>query len=176
MQKVFWMTGLSGAGKTSLARTTVAKLAQLGISAVILDGDDMRQGLCRDLGFSTEDRGENLRRSAEVAKLIASKTSSHCICAFITPLEEFRQKVRQIIPAASLRFVFVDASLETCIKRDPKGNYRKVQDGLLKGYTGVGAPYEAPSNPDLHLVTDRETLDESVEKFLAFILAETKKI
>ena len=171
MQTVFWMTGLSGAGKTSLARAAVAKLKELNCQAVILDGDDMRKGLCRDLGFSTEDRRENIRRCAEVAKLIVSKTPCHCISAFITPLEELRGIVREIIPASNLRLIFVDASLETCMERDPKGNYRKVKEGLLKGYTGIGAPYEAPKNPDLHLKTDQESLNESVDKLAQFILA-----
>lgn len=174
MGKVFWMTGLSGAGKTSLANGAAFRLKTLGHDSLILDGDVMRSGLCSDLGFSNEDRAENNRRCAEVAKLIAIKTELICLCAFISPLEALRQSVLKIIGKDKLKIVFVDCSLDTCIARDPKGNYRKVREGIIKEYTGLGAPFEPPLNPDLWLKTDQETLDQSVETLVTFVLQNLK--
>jgi len=146
---VFWLTGLSGAGKTSLATAVTQSLRLRGIPTMILDGDVMRRGLCADLGFSLKDRQENNRPCAEVAKLLAD--SDHiCLCAFITPLENMRQTVRGIVGNDYYREVFVDCDINTCIARDPKGNYRKAQQGHIKNYSGLDAAFEPPLCPGPH--------------------------
>ena len=166
---VFWMTGLSAAGKSSIAQGSAQWLKERGYPVLIMDGDIMRRGLCKDLGFSAADRAENNRRCAEVAKLIALEASQICICAFISPLEDMRKTVRTIIGSA-LRLIFIDCDLETCIQRDPKGNYMKVQQGLLQGYTGITAPFEPPKAPDFTIHTAREPLSQSVQNFSNYIL------
>ena len=175
MGHVFWMTGLSGAGKTSLACGASQVLKTAGYEAIVLDGDVMRRGLCADLGFSAEDREENNRRCAEVAKLLAQNTNLICLCAFISPLEKLRTTVKNIIGSELLKIIFVDCSLAVCMKRDPKGNYRKVKAGIIKEYTGVGAPFEVPATPDFRLQTDQESLEDSIEKLVAYILKIVKR-
>ena len=169
---VFWLTGLSGAGKTSLAEAVAQRLRRRGLSATVLDGDIMRGGLCSDLGFSEKDREENIRRCAEVARLMALAGGQLCLCAFITPLESMRRIVRNIVPERHLREIFVDCDLQTCIRRDPKGNYAKALQGRMCGYTGIDAPFEAPPAPDLLLRTADESLAESVNRLLAYVLAQ----
>lgn len=163
---VFWLTGLSGAGKTTLATRCSEILTQEGIPVLVLDGDRMRSGLCADLGFGMRDRVENNRRCAEVAKIIAEKQI--CLCSFISPTKALRATSRAII-GDGYREIYIRCPLATCIRRDPKGNYAKALAGLLPGYTGIDAPYEEPEQPDLIVDTGQTSLDISVHTLLAFI-------
>lgn len=171
---VFWMTGLSAAGKTSLAMAVAARLRNRGLPVIVLDGDIVRSGLCSDLGFSERDREENNRRCAEVAKLLAQTGGLICLCAFISPLESMRRMVRTIVTEKYLREVFVDCDLQTCIQRDPKGNYAKALQGCLQGYTGMDARFEPPVAPDFTLRTADEPLRASVDRLLAYVLGQLK--
>ena len=150
---VYWMTGLSGAGKSTIAALVEKKLTERGHAALMLDGDTVRTGLCRGLGFSPEDRHENLRRIAELAKIAASSAQTVIVCA-ISPAAADREQARAIIaPSARFCEVFVDAPVEVCAARDPKGLYKKAFAGEISDFTGVSAPYERPENPDFTLDT-----------------------
>jgi bifunctional enzyme CysN/CysC len=159
-----WLTGLSGSGKSTIARVLESKLFKKGIHSYILDGDNLRHGLNSDLGFSPEDRKENIRRVAEVAKLM-NDAGIVVIAAFVSPYEEDRENARKIIGDKFLE-VYVDADIETCRKRDPKGLYAKFNAGAFTGLTGIDAPYEVPKNPDLHINTQNETAEESAGAIL----------
>lgn len=159
-----WLTGLSGSGKSSIARLLESKLFERGIHTYILDGDNLRHGLNSDLGFSPEDRCENIRRAAEVARLM-NDSGLMVIAAFVSPYRKDREQASEIIGKDFLE-VFVDADIETCRKRDPKGLYAKFDEGKFSGLTGVDAPYEEPEKPSLHLKTDDQTVEESVERIL----------
>ncbi len=161
---VFWMTGLSGAGKSTIAALFERQMTDEGYHAVMLDGDTMRTGLCAGLGFSPEDRRENLRRIAESAKLLAASGTVCVVCA-ISPDEESRRRAREIIsPAASFYEVYVHAPVETCAERDPKGLYRRAYAGEIPQFTGVSAPYEVPKRPDLTLDTTCHTAEECAQR------------
>lgn len=166
--RIYWFTGLSGSGKTTLSREVAQRLADRGVRHCVLDGDVMRSGLCADLGFSPADRDENIRRAGEVARLM-SEQGMLCLCAFITPMEAMRIRLRQRLGAA-FRLIFVDCPLEECIRRDPKGNYRRVGAGEIKDYTGLGAPYEPPAAPDLHVDTAAHGVAECADAVLRDIL------
>lgn len=157
-----WLTGLSGAGKTSIAFQVEAILVNHGIAAYGLDGDNVRSGLNCNLGFSKEDRKENIRRVAEVAKLFAD-SGQICLCSFVSPFEEDRQMARQIHKMSDLPFfeVFVDTPLNVCEARDTKGLYKKARQGAIKGFTGIDQMYERPVNPDLVVTTENCTPEES---------------
>ena len=165
---VLWLTGLSGAGKTTLAREAEQELLRHGVPVCVLDGDEVRKGLCSDLGFSPQDRSENIRRVAEVAKTMAD-AGLVVIVSLISPFQADRQRARDIIEEKGHRFleVFVDAPLEVCQKRDPKKLYRKVQAGELKQFTGIDSPYEPPIAPELILCTDRQSVKQSTGILLA---------
>jgi len=161
---VFWMTGLSGSGKSTVAAAFEKRMIGEGYNAVMIDGDTMRTGLCAGLGFSAEDRRENLRRIAETAKLIAASGAVCVVCA-ISPDEESRRRAREIIsPSADFYEVFVDTPLNVCAERDPKGLYKKAYAGEIKAFTGVSAPYEAPENPDVVIDTVNCSADECADK------------
>ncbi|KAB0798408.1 hypothetical protein PPYR_09401 [Photinus pyralis] len=165
-----WFTGLSGAGKTSIAFELEASLVSKGIPSYGLDGDNMRTGLNKNLGFSKEDRMENIRRVAEVAKLFAD--GGHvCLCSFVSPFAEDRNVVREIHASSGLPFfeVFVDTPLNVCEQRDVKGLYRKARSGLIKGFTGIDQDYEKPENPDLVLKTVKLTIEECVAEVLGML-------
>jgi bifunctional enzyme CysN/CysC len=169
---VVWMTGLSGAGKSTLARKVEAQLFQQGYNVFVLDGDNVRQGLSQDLGFSLEDRSENLRRVAEVAKLFA-EAGMICITAFVSPLQEDRERARAIIGPDRFLEVFVECPFSECEKRDPKSLYKKMRQGEVKDFTGVDSPYEAPREPHLTLPTAQldsercaELLQENILNFI----------
>ena len=147
--KVIWLTGLSGSGKSTIANELAVKLQNEGKLAYILDGDNIRMGLCKDLGFSDDDRKENIRRIGEVAKLIAD-TGVIVITAFISPFIEERNNAKNIIGEDFIE-VFVDASLEICESRDPKGFYKKARNGEIPKFTGISSPYEKPLNPDIYI-------------------------
>jgi bifunctional enzyme CysN/CysC len=148
---VIWMTGLSGAGKSTIAMATQRLLFSRGRHVAVLDGDNLRHGLNRDLGFTDADRLENLRRLAEVAKLMAVNGSLVLVSA-ISPLQKYRDMARQII-GEDFREIYVKADIALCEARDPKGLYRKARSGEIKNFTGISAPYEAPQHPDLVLDT-----------------------
>ena len=156
---VVWFTGLSGSGKSTIANEVDYDLHQRGMRTYVLDGDNLRHGLCNDLGFTSEDRAENIRRIAEVAKLMAD-SGIIVLAAFISPYREDRQKVRECLGDIAFVEVFVKAKLETCEGRDPKGLYQKARTGKLQNFTGVDNPYEVPLNPELILETDTKTVLE----------------
>jgi len=160
-----WFTGLSGSGKSTIAVAVEQVLMNNGVNAYRLDGDNIRHGLNKNLGFSAEDRAENIRRIGEVAKLFAD-AGVVALSSFISPYVRDRDLVRKLHDDAKLDFIeiFVDCSLVEAEKRDPKGLYKKARAGQLKGFTGIDDPYEAPLNPELHIHTDRETVEESVRK------------
>lgn len=159
--RVLWLTGLSGAGKSTLAAALHRQLGEAGQRAAVLDGDAVRGGLCRGLGFSPEDRRENIRRVAEVAKLMR-EAGLVVICALISPLREDRAMARDIIGAAHFREVHVATPLAVCEERDPKGLYRNARAQALTHFTGVSAPYEAPLSPDLRLDTSQVAVAQAV--------------
>jgi adenylylsulfate kinase len=167
--KVVWMTGLSGAGKTTLATHLEEELFHLGYLSYILDGDNIRAGINRKLSFSDEDRIENIRRIAEISKLFL-ECGIITINCFISPTESIRKMARTIIGPDDFIEVFVNAPLEVCEKRDIKGLYSKARNGEIKEFTGIDSPFEIPSDPDIEILTDRMTVEESVIKILDFLL------
>jgi len=169
---VVWLTGLSGSGKSTLAVALESLLFRRGIASMILDGDNLRHGLCADLGFSLEDRAENIRRAGEVAKLMA-ESGLVVISSLISPLQKERGAVRSACNSAGVGFaeVYIDASLEECEKRDPRGLYKKARKGEIRGFTGIDSPYEKPEKPDLILPTPKESVEISVQKLLRHVLA-----
>jgi adenylylsulfate kinase len=167
--KVIWMTGLSGAGKTTLARNIEMELNKRGFLTQILDGDNVRNGINNNLGFSPEDRYENIRRIAECSKLFIN-TGIICINSFISPTKDIREMAKDIIGSADFIEVYINAPLEVCEQRDVKGLYKKAREGKIKEFTGIDAPYEAPENPDIEIHTDEWSIEDSVEKCLEVIL------
>jgi bifunctional enzyme CysN/CysC len=162
---VVWLTGLSGSGKSTIAAELERTLFNLGQHAYVLDGDNVRHGLCSDLGFSPTDRKENIRRLGEVAKLFAD-AGTICITAFISPYRSDRDLARSIAPVGRFVEVYLDTPLEVCERRDPKGLYAKARTGEIKEFTGVSAPYEAPEKPEVTLRTDQFSVEESVAQIL----------
>ncbi len=162
-----WMTGLSGSGKSTVAVALEQVLLQRGKHAYRLDGDNVRHGLNKNLGFSAEDRTENIRRIGEVAKLFAD-AGMIAITSFISPYTADRDAVRKLHDEANLPYleVYVDVPLDVAEQRDPKGLYKKARAGEIKGFTGIDDPYEAPTNPELHLRTDQLSIEQSVEQML----------
>lgn len=167
--KVIWLTGLSGSGKTTLARNIEMELNGRGFLTQILDGDNVRTGLNNNLGFSEEDRNENIRRIAEVSKLFLN-CGIICINAFITPTEKIRSNAFQIIGKPDVIEIFVNAPLEVCEQRDTKGLYEKARKGLIKNFTGIDSPFENPVQPDLEVKTNETSVSDSVIKCLDVIL------
>jgi bifunctional enzyme CysN/CysC len=165
---VLWLTGLSGAGKSTIATELERELFNLGRHVYVLDGDNIRHGLCSDLGFSPKDRAENIRRIGEVAKLF-SDAGVICITAFISPYRADRDLVRKILPPGRLIEVFVNAPLEVCEERDPKGLYAKARAKEIKEFTGISAPYEPPLKPEIELRTDQLTVAESVARVVEYL-------
>lgn len=165
---VVWLYGLSGSGKTTLANALDRRLAEDGYVSYVLDGDNVRKGLNGDLGFSDEDRCENIRRVAEVSKLFVDAGVIAINC-FITPLQSLRDMAREIIGSEDLFEVFVDASYEACAQRDPKGLYKRVAEGKVAQFTGRDSRFERPENPDLILETEKETPQESLERLYAAV-------
>lgn len=160
---VFWFTGLSGSGKSTLAKGLERKLYHKGYITKLLDGDNMRHGLNQNLSFTQEDRAENIRRVAEVCKLFV-ECGIITICSFISPTEEMRQKAREIIGPENFYEIYVQCSLEVCMKRDPKGLYRKVRDGSISNFTGVHNIYEEPLHPNFIIRTDNKTVRRSIRR------------
>ncbi len=163
--KVFWFTGLSGSGKSTLANQFEVELFNQGVQTYVLDGDNIRFGLNSDLMFTDEDRKENLRRIAEVAKLYVD-AGMVVIAAFITPFEEDREKIKNIIGEDDFVHIYVDCPLEVCEERDVKGLYKKARNGEIKNFTGISSPFEPPKNNDLVIHSDKESLQDSLQKLL----------
>lgn len=165
-----WLTGLSACGKSTIAVALEQVLIQRGHLAYVLDGDNIRHGLNKNLGFSPEDRTENIRRIGEVAKLFVD-AGLICVTSFISPYRADRDMVRSIMKDGEFVEIFVDAPVEVCAERDPKGLYKKAMAGEIKGFTGVSpdAPYEAPGNPELHLKTAEASVEECVEQILEYL-------
>lgn len=163
-----WFTGLSGSGKSTVAVELEGVLHERGVLAYRLDGDNVRLGINKNLGFSAEDRAENIRRIGEIAKLFAD-SGVVALSSFISPYVADRDGVRALHEAAGIPFieVFVDCSLEAAEARDPKGLYKKARAGEIKNFTGIDDPYEAPAQPELHLRSDQQSLDEEVAAILA---------
>ncbi|HCU25924.1 MAG TPA: adenylyl-sulfate kinase [Deltaproteobacteria bacterium] len=167
---VIWFTGLSASGKSTVAREVELALVENGVNAYVLDGDNIRHGLNSNLGFSPEDRKENIRRIGEVAKLFC-EANVITLTAFISPYRADRELARKLIPAGQFFEVYCDPGIEICEQRDPKGLYKKARAGEIPEFTGISAPYEAPERPELVLDTGKESLEESTQRVLA-ILAE----
>lgn len=165
---VVWFTGLSGSGKSTIANEVERKLFGQGLHCYSLDGDNIRSGLNQDLSFSPEDRKENIRRIAQVAKLMAD-AGIITLAAFISPKQNDRETVKEIIGAADFVEIFVDTPLQVCEERDVKGLYKKARKGEIPEFTGISAPYEAPQAPDLVVKTEQEPLEDSVTRIVSFL-------
>lgn len=165
---VLWYTGLSGSGKSTLANAVESRLHQKGHLTYLLDGDNVRHGLNRNLGFSPEDRQENIRRIGEVAKLFCD-AGVIAMTAFISPYRKDREQARSLLKNDQFVEIYCAASLDACEKRDPKGLYKKARAGEIKQFTGLDAPYEAPINPELSVPTHKLSLSESVEWVVLFL-------
>jgi adenylylsulfate kinase len=165
---VLWFTGLSGSGKSTVANLVEKALHKKGLSTYILDGDNIRQRINKDLGFAPEDRTENIRRIGEISYLMLD-AGVITLAAFVSPYIKDRAQVKQIVGAENFKEIFINTSLEECERRDVKGLYKKARSGEIKNMTGISAPYEAPINPDLEVVTDGQTIAESVEIIVEFI-------
>jgi adenylylsulfate kinase len=165
-----WFTGLSGSGKSTIAVELEGTLKEMGVLSYRLDGDNVRLGINKNLGFTAEDRTENIRRIGEIAKLFVD-TGVIALSSFISPYEDDRNQVRALHDAAGMDFIeiFVDCSLDAAEARDPKGLYKKARAGEIKNFTGIDDPYEAPRNPELHLHSDQQNLAEEVEAILAVL-------
>ena len=166
---VLWFTGLSGSGKSTLAHAVEEELHQIGCRTIVLDGDNVRHGLCKDLDFSDESRKENIRRIGEVAKLFI-ESGVITLTAFISPFKEERDKVRKLLANQDLIEIYVKCPISVCEARDVKGMYKKAKVNEIKNFTGVSSLYEVPESPDLIVDTDQETLDESVDKVLGVLI------
>ncbi len=162
---ILWFTGLSGAGKSTVANALEQALHARGYHTYLLDGDNVRHGLNKNLGFSPDDREENIRRIGEVAKLFVDG-GTIVLTAFISPYRRDRELVRQLVDEGEFLEVFVDTPLDVCEDRDPKGLYKKARAGEIKGFTGIDDPYEAPDNPEITLRTDRDSIEKSVVQVL----------
>ena len=163
-----WMTGLPASGKSTVAVALEKALWERGIHSFVLDGDNIRHGLNKDLGFSPQDRVENIRRIGEVAKLFTSAGVIN-ITAFISPYREDRDQARALVEAGEFIEVFVDCPIEECERRDPKGHYKKARAGEIREFTGVSAPYEAPLRPELTVYTARQSEAECVQSILGYL-------
>tara|TARA_B110000240_G_C13432164_1_gene424235 strand:- start:575 stop:1174 length:600 start_codon:yes stop_codon:yes gene_type:complete len=169
---LLWFTGLSGSGKSTLANLVEVALHKKGLSTFILDGDNIRQGINKDLSFTPKDRTENIRRIAEISNLILD-AGVITLATFVSPYIKDRESVKKIVGAENFIEIFVKTSLEECERRDVKGLYKKARSGEIKNMTGISAPYEAPISPDLEVITDGHSIEESVEIIINFI---TKKL
>lgn len=160
-----WLTGLSGSGKSTIANALEERLAERGVNAYVIDGDNVRHGLNADLGFSAEDRTENIRRVGEVCRLFHD-AGMIAITAFISPYRSDRDRVRTVHPEGGFLEVFVDCPLEECERRDVKGLYQKARDGKIPEFTGISAPYEPPASPEVVVKTAQSTLDACVAQVI----------
>ena len=170
---VFWLTGLSGSGKSTMAKQLERQLFNEGFVVQVLDGDNVRSGINNNLGFSEEDRKENIRRIAEVAKLF-STSGIVTICSFVSPKNELREMARRII-GDEFHLVYISSSLQKCEERDVKGLYAKARKGEIKNFTGIDAPFDVPDNPHLILDTERDTIEDSTASLYHYAIKHIKK-
>lgn len=167
---VLWFTGLSGAGKSTLAHAVEEKLFERKCHTFVLDGDNIRHGLCSDLGFSLEDRRENIRRIGEVSKLFV-EAGVIVLTAFISPLRSDREAVRNLLPHGDFLEIYCSCELDICEQRDVKGLYKKARAGQIKEFTGISSPYEPPANPELEVNTGQLSLEESANQVLQLLVS-----
>lgn len=165
---VLWFTGLSGSGKSTIANAVSSELYRFGINEYVLDGDNIRHGLNRDLGFSDKDRTENIRRIGEVAKLFVD-SNAVVTTAFISPFRSDRDQVRDLFEEGEFIEVFVDCPLEECERRDPKQLYAKARRGEIKDFTGINSPYEEPGQPEITVRSDLLTVEEAVKQIFGYL-------
>ncbi|AEG02263.1 adenylyl-sulfate kinase [Methylomonas methanica] len=165
---ILWFTGLSGAGKSTLAHAVEERLYQLGCRTFVLDGDNVRHGLCGDLGFTDQDRQENIRRIAELAKLML-EAGTIALTAFISPFRAERNLARKLVPHGDFIEIYCSCDLSICEERDVKGLYKKARQGEIKHFTGISSPYEVPEKPELKVDTGKYSLEECVEQVLALL-------
>ena len=165
---ILWFTGLSGSGKSTLAHAVEDRMHEMGVRTFVLDGDNVRHGLCSDLGFSDDDRTENIRRIGELSKLFLA-AGVVVMTAFISPFRQDRELARSVAPHGDFYELFCDASLEVCESRDVKGLYAKARAGVIPQFTGISSPYEEPEAPELHVDTGEAELDECVEPVIGLL-------
>jgi len=166
--KCVWLTGLSGSGKSTLANALDKEFTQMGMHTYILDGDNIRNGLCSDLEFDDKDRHENIRRVAEVSRLMFD-AGLIVICAFISPFQRDRNFARSLFAKGSFIEVFVDTPMDVIIKRDPKGHYQNAQKGLIENFTGIDSSYERPEDPELIIDTEKFSVNESIDQIKKYL-------
>jgi adenylylsulfate kinase len=166
---IVWFTGLSGSGKSTIANAVEQRLYEKGIHTYVLDGDNIRHGLNSNIGFTAEDRKENIRRIGEVAKLFVD-AGIVVLTAFISPYRDDRSRVRSLVQQREFLEIFVNCSLETCEKRDVKGLYKKAREGMIPDFTGINAPFEEPLQPELTVNTENISIDAAVEKVMNCIM------
>lgn len=166
---ILWFTGLSGSGKSTLAHAVEERLHQMGCRTFVFDGDNVRHGLCSDLGFSTEDRVENIRRIGEMAKLFL-EAGVIALTAFISPFRSDRERVRSLVPHGDFLEIYCRCALEVCEGRDVKGLYKRARKGEIKDFTGISSPYETPDDPELVVDTGTEALEQSVGRVVGMLM------
>ncbi len=166
---LLWFTGLSGSGKSTLANLVEVALSKKGISTYTLDGDNIRQGINKDLSFAPADRTENIRRIAEIGNLMVD-AGILTMAAFVSPYRSDREDIKKIVGAENFIEIYINTSLEECERRDVKGLYKKARAGEIKDMTGISAPYESPVHPDLEIITDNASIETSVQTILDFIV------
>jgi adenylylsulfate kinase len=171
---LLWFTGLSGSGKSTLANLVEIALHKDGFSTYILDGDNIRQGINNDLSFVPQDRTENIRRIAEISNLMLD-AGVITLAAFLSPYIKDREHVKQIVGSENFIEIYVNTSLSECERRDVKGLYKKARSGEIKNMTGITAPYQAPVNPDLEVITDTQSIDDSVAVIMEFLNTKLKQ-
>jgi adenylylsulfate kinase len=172
---VVWLTGLPASGKSTLAHAVEERLHDLAFQAMVLDGDNIRHGLCADLGFSIADRNENVRRTSEVAKLLLER-GMVVLVALVSPVRSAREKARDSMPAGDFLEIYCRCPLEICRQRDSKGLYARAQRGAIADYTGVSSPYEAPLEPALIIETGNESIEASVSRLAGFLLGRLRTV
>ncbi|WP_426982665.1 adenylyl-sulfate kinase [Bacillus cabrialesii] len=165
---ILWLTGLSGSGKSTIANAAARELFEQGYQVLVLDGDNIRHGLNKDLGFSDEDRKENIRRIGEVAKLFVQQ-GTIVITAFISPFREDREQVRQLVEAGEFNEIYIKCDLDICEQRDPKGLYKKARNGEIPFFTGIDSPYEEPEAPELVLDSGQHDREECKNQLIEFV-------
>ncbi len=165
---VLWFTGLSASGKSTLAHATEERLHNMDCRTFVMDGDNVRHGLCSDLGFTLEDRHENLRRVGETAKLLI-EAGVLVLTAFISPLRSDRERVRSLFPHGEFIEIFCDAGLDVCEQRDPKGLYKRARKGEIANFTGISSPYEEPLNPELRVDSGTSPVEKNVDEIIALL-------
>jgi len=170
---VLWFTGLPSSGKSTLANEVEKKLMEQGIRTYILDGDNIRTGLCKDLGFSEEDRAENIRRIGEVSKLFVD-AGFVVLSAFVSPYRRDRDAIRELVDEGEFVEVFVKCPVEECEKRDVKGLYKKAREGVIKGFTGIDDPYEVPLDPEITVETSKSSIESCTDQVLEYL--ENRKV